>query len=62
MRLVMSSGVRNDEVMTKKAVVSKAAVWVNEWLMSVAPNGPRRSEWALGRDDFQWGRGVLAAD
>ncbi len=62
MRLVMSSGVRKDEVMTKKAVVSKAAVWVNKWLMSGAPNGPRRSECALGRDDFQWDCGVLVAD
>ncbi len=44
MRLVMLSGVRKDEVMTKNAVVSKAAVWVNEWLMSGAPNGPRHSE------------------
>ncbi len=43
MRLEVSSDVRKDEEMTKKAVVSKAAVWVNEWLMSGAPNGPRRS-------------------
>ncbi len=62
MRLVMSSSVRKDEAMTKKAVVSKAAVWVKEWLMSGAPNGPRRREWALRRVDFQWGRGALVAD
>ncbi len=62
MRLVMLSDVRNDEVMTKKAVVSKAAVWLNEWLMSGAPNGPHRSECALGRDDFQWVCGVSVAD
>ncbi len=43
MRLGMSSGERKDKVMTKKAVVSKAAVWLNEWLMSGAPNGPRGS-------------------
>ncbi len=30
MRLVISSGVRKDEVMMKKAVVSKAVVWVNK--------------------------------
>ncbi len=57
MRLVMLSGVRKDEVMTKKAVVSKAAVWVNKWLMSSAPNGPCCSEWAFGRVDFS---GVMA--
>ncbi len=44
MRLEMLSDVRKDEVMTKKAVVLKAAVWVKEWLMSGAPNGPRCSE------------------
>ena len=44
MRLVMSFDVRKDKVMTKKAVVLKAAVWVNKWLISGAPNGPRRSE------------------
>ncbi len=62
MRLEVLSGVRKDKVMTKKAVVSKAAVWVKEWLMSGAPNGPRRREWALGRVDFQWGRGAVVAD
>ncbi len=62
MRLGMSSGERKDKVMTKKAVVSKAADWVNKWLMSGAPNGPRRRAWALGRVDFQWGCSALVAD
>ncbi len=62
MRLVMSSGVRKDEVMMKKAVVSKAAVRVKEWLMSGAPNGPHCREWALGRVDFQCGHSNVVAD
>ncbi len=58
----MSSDVRKDKVITKKAVVSKAVDWVNEWLLSGAPKGPPRSALALGRVDFQWGWGTWGVD
>ncbi len=55
MGLVMSSDVRKDDVMMKKAVVSKPVIWVNKWLMSGLPKGPCRSAIVLGRVVFQWG-------
>ncbi len=54
-RLEMLSVVRKDEVMTKKAIVSKAASCMKEWLRLGAPNGPRQSMLVLGSVKFQWG-------
>ncbi len=51
----MLSGVRKDEVKTKKVIVLKAASCVREWFRSGAPKGPRRSACSLGIVDFQWG-------
>ncbi len=53
--LEMSAVVRKDEVMTKKAIVSKAASCVKEWFGVGVLNDLWQSAWALGRVDFQWG-------
>ncbi len=52
---MMLLDVRKPEEKTKKAVVSKDAFCVKEWLMSCLLNGPFRSAIVLGRVVFQWG-------